>query len=190
MPPRGLWLGFPCGSADKQSACNVGDLGSIPGLGRSPGEGKGYPLQHSVLETSMDCTVLRVSKSRHDWATFIFTIEAILCKNRVSFSRVEPTDWIKVSYRVLCPQQEDQMVQKSRQESRNGPIYHSQWPAEDLSGPVSLKPVQLEVLVFKGGALCEGTQQWSQWTTSCSCYMHACMLSCSVMSDSLWPYGL
>jgi len=38
-------LGFTCGSAGKESACNVGDLGSIPGLGRSPGEGKGYPLQ-------------------------------------------------------------------------------------------------------------------------------------------------
>ena len=48
-------LGFPCGSAGNESACNVGDLGSIPGLGRSPGEGKGYPLQYSGLENSMDC---------------------------------------------------------------------------------------------------------------------------------------
>ena len=47
-------LGFPCGSADKESACNVGDLGSIPGLGGSPGEGKGYPLQYSGLENSME----------------------------------------------------------------------------------------------------------------------------------------
>ena len=45
-------LGFPCGSAGKESACNVGDLGLIPGLGRSPGEGKGYPLQYSGLENS------------------------------------------------------------------------------------------------------------------------------------------
>ena len=43
-----------CGSAGKESACNVGDLGSIPGLGRSPGEGIGYPLQYSGLENSMD----------------------------------------------------------------------------------------------------------------------------------------
>ena len=50
-------LGFPCGSAGKESACNVGDLGSIPGLGRSPGKGKGYPLQYSGLENSMDWTV-------------------------------------------------------------------------------------------------------------------------------------
>ena len=45
-------MGFPCGSAGKESACNVGNLGSIPGLGRSPGEGKGYPLQYSGLENS------------------------------------------------------------------------------------------------------------------------------------------
>jgi len=47
-------MGFPCGSAGKESACSVGDLDSIPGLGRSPGEGKGYPLQYSGLENSMD----------------------------------------------------------------------------------------------------------------------------------------
>ena len=46
---------FPCGSADKKCACSVGDLGSIPGLGRSPGEGKGYPLQYSGLENPMNC---------------------------------------------------------------------------------------------------------------------------------------
>ena len=49
-----LWLvpsGFPCGSAGKESACNAGDLGSIPGLGRSPGEGKDCPLQYSGLES-------------------------------------------------------------------------------------------------------------------------------------------
>ena len=47
--------GFPGGSAGKESASNAGDLGSIPGLGRSPGEGKGYSLQYSGLENSMDC---------------------------------------------------------------------------------------------------------------------------------------
>ena len=49
-----LSLCFPCGSAGKESACNAGNLGSISGLGRSPGEGKGYPLQYSGLENSMD----------------------------------------------------------------------------------------------------------------------------------------
>ena len=47
-------LGFPSGSAGKESACNVRDLGSIPGLGRSPGERNGYPLQYSCLENPMD----------------------------------------------------------------------------------------------------------------------------------------
>ena len=46
--------GFPCGSAVKESACNAGDPSLIPRLGRSPGEGKGYPLQYSGLENSMD----------------------------------------------------------------------------------------------------------------------------------------
>ena len=49
-------LGLPCSSAGKESAHNVGDLGSIPVLGRFPGGGKGYPLQYSGVENSMDCT--------------------------------------------------------------------------------------------------------------------------------------
>ena len=57
-------MGFPCGSAGKESACNEGDLGSIPELGRSPGEGKGYLLQYSGLENSMDCIVHGLAKSR------------------------------------------------------------------------------------------------------------------------------
>ena len=48
-------MDFPGGSYGKESPCNVGDLSSIPGLGRSPGEGNGYPLQCSGLENSMDC---------------------------------------------------------------------------------------------------------------------------------------
>ena len=50
-------LGFPGSSAGKEFTCNMGDLGLIPGLGRSPGEGNGYPLQYSGLENSMDCIV-------------------------------------------------------------------------------------------------------------------------------------
>ena len=56
--------GFPCGSAGKESACSAGDLGSIPRLGRSPGEGKSYPLQYSGLENSIDCIVHGVPKSQ------------------------------------------------------------------------------------------------------------------------------
>ena len=61
--PTPVFLDFPCGSAGKESACNVGDLGFIPGLGISPGEGKVSPLQYSGLENSMDCIVLGVAKS-------------------------------------------------------------------------------------------------------------------------------
>ena len=59
FPPHSLYVKvFPCGSAGKESACNVGDLGSILGLGKSPGEGKGYPFQYSGLENPMDWTQL------------------------------------------------------------------------------------------------------------------------------------
>ena len=58
-----ILMGFPGGSAGKESTSNAGDLGSIPGLGRSPGEGNGYSLQYSGLEISMDCIVHGVTKS-------------------------------------------------------------------------------------------------------------------------------
>ena len=61
-------LGFPCGSAGKESTCNAGDLGSIPGLRRSPGEENSYPLTYSCLKSSMDrgawqATVHGIAKS-------------------------------------------------------------------------------------------------------------------------------
>ena len=59
----GAHKAFPCGLAGKESACNMGDLGSIPGLGKSPEEGKGYSLQYSGLENSLDCIVHGVTKS-------------------------------------------------------------------------------------------------------------------------------
>ena len=62
----------PCGSAGKESACNEGDLGLIPGLGRSPGEGKGYTLQYSGLENSMDCIAQGAAKSRTQLSDFHF----------------------------------------------------------------------------------------------------------------------
>ena len=67
-----MFLGFPGDSAPKEPACNVGDLGSIPGLGRSPGEGKGYLLQYSGLENSMDCIVHGVAKSGTQLSDFHF----------------------------------------------------------------------------------------------------------------------
>ena len=66
-------MGFPRGSASKESTCKVGDLGSIPGLGRFPGEGKGYPLQHSGLENYKDCIVYGVAKNWTRLSNFHFS---------------------------------------------------------------------------------------------------------------------
>ena len=73
-------LGFP---VTQGPACNVGDRALTPGLGRSPGEGNGYPLQYSCLENSMDreawwATSMRLQRVRHDWATNTFTSYGIL----------------------------------------------------------------------------------------------------------------
>ena len=74
--PLQYLLGFPGGSDSKESACNAGDLGSTPGLGRSPGGEHGNPVQYSCLENSMDreawrVTVHVVTKSQvgHNWVT-------------------------------------------------------------------------------------------------------------------------
>ena len=72
-------MGFPCGSAGKESACNAGDLGSIPRLGRSAGKGKGYPIQYSGLENSMDCIVHGVAKSWTRLCNFHFTSFSLSC---------------------------------------------------------------------------------------------------------------
>ena len=73
--PTLVFLGFPCGSAGKESACNAGDLGSIPRLGRSPGEGKDYLLQYSGLENSMDCIGYGVAKSQTRLSNFHFAVQ-------------------------------------------------------------------------------------------------------------------
>ena len=74
--------GFPGGSDGKESACSVGDLSSIPGLGRSPGEGKGYPLQYSGLENPMDCIVHVFTKSQTRLSNY--AQNTILLPNRKS----------------------------------------------------------------------------------------------------------
>ena len=76
------FLSIPGSSAVKETACNAGDLGSIPGLGRSPGEGKGYPLQFSGLENSMDCIVHGVTKN-------LDTIERLSLVHLVSTSQIK-----------------------------------------------------------------------------------------------------
>ena len=83
-----LFHRFPGGSAGKESACNERDLGSIPGLGRSPGEGKGYPLQDSGLENSMDCIVYGVEKSQTGMRNFHFHFLLLMV-----FWEYTPTGW-------------------------------------------------------------------------------------------------
>ena len=67
-------LGFCGGSVGKESACNMGDLGSIPRLGRSPGEGNGNPLQYSGLENSVDCTWGRKESDTTERLSLHFTL--------------------------------------------------------------------------------------------------------------------
>ena len=81
VPPSG-WIIAPtrplppslvassCPSKSRESTCQAGELGLIPGLGRSPGEGNSYPLQDSGLENSMDCIVQGSQRVGHNWATF------------------------------------------------------------------------------------------------------------------------
>ena len=81
-PPTPVFLGFPCGLAGKEFACNAGDLGSIPGLGGFPGEGKVYPLQCSGLENSTDYiesdTTEQLSLSLHTFIVSLAVEQSVL----------------------------------------------------------------------------------------------------------------
>ena len=87
-----LFLGFSCSSAGKESARSAGDLGLIPGLGRSPGEGKGYPFQYSGLENSMDCMVYGVTKRQTRLRKFHFSCSL------VSFTGSHNTRSLRILY--------------------------------------------------------------------------------------------
>ena len=99
--------GFPGGSEVKASACNAGDLGSTPGLGRSPGEGNGNALRYSCLENPMDggawwATVHGVAKSwiRLISALFAMTLPQIKCQYNMIFwcsEQVSPVSWVSTS---------------------------------------------------------------------------------------------
>ena len=82
-------VGFLCGSAGKESTCNVGDLSLIPGLGTSPGEGKGYPLQYSGLENSMDYSPWSCTESDMTEQLYLhFTLEIRHRRNILQHNKV------------------------------------------------------------------------------------------------------
>ena len=112
--PIPVLLGFPSGWAGKETACNLGDLGWILGLGRCPGEGKGYPLQHSGLENSKDCIVHVVAKSQTQLSNFHFT--------SVQFSRSVVSDSLwphePQHARPPCPSPTPRVYPNSRPLSR------------------------------------------------------------------------
>ena len=92
-------LGFPCGSAGKESACNEGDLGSIPGLEDSLEKGTGYPLQYSGLENSMDSIVHGVAKSRIRLSNFhLHTLQAAGPSTRAQCAGAQASQWIGITW--------------------------------------------------------------------------------------------
>ena len=116
--------GFPDSSVGKESACNAGDLGLIPGLGRSPGEGKGYPRQYSGLENSMDFAVHGVTKSWTRLSDFHFQKVGKCKKRRNSLLWLEPfcfSLWYRIQFCIkvemlvaqLCPTHCDLMDSSS-----------------------------------------------------------------------------
>ena len=99
--------GSPGGSDGKESACSVRDPGSVPGLGRTPGEGNGYPLQYSDLENSMDCIVHGVTKSRTWLSDFHFTsplVSPMVLNRGNSTLTPPPKRYLTMSWDILdCP---------------------------------------------------------------------------------------
>ena len=131
-----LRLGFPGGSAHKESVCNEGDLGSIPGLGRSPGEGKGYPLQYSGLKNSMDCIAHGATKSWTQLSSFH------LAWLRLGFwPRQCYKDEITVSVRMSCLYCKSQWHNSTyflfslyAGVCRQGELYHNSHPGTQADG--------------------------------------------------------
>ena len=117
-------MGFPSSSVGKESACNAGDLGLIPGLGRSPGEGKGYPLQYSGLENSMDCIVHGVARSQTWPSDFHFTFLSphglfFLCFQLIS-SFFQRTFWLHQAYWRADSVEKTLMLRKTEAKRRRG----------------------------------------------------------------------
>ena len=112
---RGMWgwrdysssfltLGFPDSSVGKESTCSAGDPGLLPGMGRFPGEGKGYPLQYAGLENSMDWIIQGVAKSRTRLSDFHFTFLTSELPGAGRALHLEVTAPVKWLHCPLCVQ--------------------------------------------------------------------------------------
>ena len=107
--PTTIWTQWHCGSEDKESACNAGDLGSIPGSGRSPGGGHGNPLQYSCLGNPMaekpsGLQSLGSCRIRHDSATNTYThTHGTIAISWVTFSLEKKNWWMKRTSSFLYP---------------------------------------------------------------------------------------
>ena len=121
---------FPCGSDGKESACKAGDLGLIPVLGRSPAEGKGYPLQYSGLENSTDCIVLLLLLSR-------FSHVRLFATHGVLQARI--LEWVAVPFCRGSSQPRDQ-----NQVSRIAGRFFIVWAMRKV-GKVSGIPISLRI---------------------------------------------
>ena len=110
----------------KESAFNVRDLGSIPGLGRSSGEGKGYPLQYSGLENSMDSIVHGVTKSQTRLSDLSLTSQAwACCVSGKKKKKIKSEAWIQIaSSAPLCPLTWEWLGKNNtlREEERRGDV--------------------------------------------------------------------
>ena len=102
-------MGFPGSSAGKECACNVGDLGSIPGLGRSPGEGNSYLLQYSDLKNSLDCIVHGIEKSWTQLSDFHFHFQRTLKLFLFNRSELDPRN---LSFKVFSRECDAQLSLK------------------------------------------------------------------------------
>ena len=101
--PTPVFLVFPCGSTGKEYTCNTGDRGVIPGLGISPGEGKGCSFQYSGLENFMDCIVHGVAKSRRQLSDFRFHSLVETCNKFQLKPTVLWNEHVSVSQRMKQP---------------------------------------------------------------------------------------
>ena len=134
--PTPVFLGFPCDSAGQESACNAGDLGSIPGLGRSPGKEKGYPLQYSGLENSMACIAHGVTKSQTQLSNFHFQATKKGLGDLCTFphwdisqplsdtaGKLRPAHWTKLSILIWQPNAKvDLLVTTSQRKANSGVV--------------------------------------------------------------------